>query len=102
MELVGKCLSFTLAVAFFFGFGWYGYLVNRLWGTTEYGGRRYISACLKALSTGLLLLMAILVARMTNTTDDAITLGMILAAPFLMLGWFAHRWQFRAKRTAGK
>jgi len=95
MDLIAKSFSFSLVVAFFFSFGWYGYFVNRLWGTPEYGGKRYLLACAKALSTGLLLFLAIFLARTTNTAEETITFGLIFAAPFLLLGWFAHRWRYR-------
>jgi hypothetical protein len=95
VDVVLGCLAFALVIAFFFLFGWYGYLVNRLWGTSEYGGRRYVRACLKAFSTSLLLFMAIYLAHATDISDEKIKAGMFFATPFLLLGWFMHMWRHR-------
>ena len=100
MDLVATSLSFSLVVALFFSVGWYGYLVNRLWATSGYGGKPYLLACTKVLLSGLLLVMAIVLARTIDTPEETITFGLIFAAPFLLLGWFAHRRKFRREMRA--
>lgn len=95
MRLVAQYVALSLAIGFFFGFGWYAYLVNKLWGTTEYGGKRYVRACLKAMATSALLFIALFVARQANVSENSIATGLLVAVPFVLIGWLAHRWRYQ-------
>jgi hypothetical protein len=43
--------------------------------------------------------MGLFLARSISTAVETITLGLIFAAPFLLLGWFSHRWRYRRETT---
>ena len=91
MTLVAKCIALSLVIAFFFIVGWLGYLANRLWSTSEYGGKIYNRTILKALSSVFLLWFANFIADAVDITKETRTVGVYLALPFFLVGWLLHR-----------
>jgi hypothetical protein len=91
MTLVAKCFAFLLMIAFFCAVGWYFYLLNRLWNTSQYGGKIYNSTFLKACASMLLLWLAFSIADAADIPKETKTVGIYFAMPFFLVGWFLRK-----------
>jgi len=97
MELLVKFTVFSLFSVYFFLLGWNFYLLCKLWGTVEYGGKAYKGALFKILASTVLLYLAFLLVNLYKVPKDAEDIYVLFSAPFVLLGWFIRLWRYRKK-----
>jgi hypothetical protein len=86
-------------VGFYFGFGWYGSHVYKLWSTPEYGGRKYGGDFVRACLTTFLLFAAAYLADKAEVSKDARAFSFLASAVFFWVGWHARMRSLRKREV---
>ncbi len=90
-----RLVVFSLSGAYFFFLGWYFYLLCKLWGTVEYGGKIYTGALLRIFALTALISLAHLIAEQGRVPEDIVDSYFLSSALLFPLGWFTRLWQYR-------
>lgn len=97
IEVMIKFIVFSAMGVYFFLLGWNFYLLCKLWGTAEYGGRTYNGALFKILASTVLLCLAFLLVDIYSLPKEKEDIYVLLSAPFFLLGLCLHWWRYRRK-----
>lgn len=96
MEQVAiQFVVFSLSSAYFFLLGRYFYLLCKLRGTDEYGGKTYTGALFRILASTALLYMAHVLADLGNVRKEMVDAYILNSAALFPLGWAVRLWQYR-------
>lgn len=99
VDYLVRFFVFSIYLSFFFSFGWCLYLISKLYGTREYGGRLYNLTLLKAAASSVFLYFAFAVGDFSGIPREDFGSGwMFLLSLFLLVGgWVLHWVRFRKK-----